>query len=445
MLKLLKGGFILFIAILSQTSFAQNYYNSPYTRYGIGDLINTGFAANRSMGGSAIALRYHNQINYLNPAAYTSQDTNSFLFQAGFNAKFVNVETINSSDQSNNMNIEYLAIGVPIKKWLNVSAGLVPYSRIQYNLTQSSDSVSTGENHTKDYSGFGGFNEFYVGAGLTLMKTVSLGVNFKYLFGSLDRKSSSYLSETATSSSSIAFPAYYSAKIENEKNIIASDFYSTLGIQIHPTINEKHTLIIGATLDAKVNIDIKEKDKTRRINTAADDSDVYKVDTITIDEIENTVTLPNKLGFGISYSYNDQYLITADYITQDWTGMNIAESNFTNGKYNSYRFGLEYVPSPANNKARVNYFERIHYRAGGYYTESYLYYNNSSILNKGVSVGLGLPMKNSRNMFAGSALNIGYQFGIRGTTDNGLIKETYHMVTLGLTLHDFWFFKPKYN
>lgn len=437
MLKIIKGGLLLLIAIYSHTSFAQNYYNSPYTRYGVGDLVNTGFAANRGMGGTAIALRSHNQVNYLNPASYTAQDTNSFLFQAGFAGRFVKVQTAEDSDQSNNMNIEYLAIGFPVKKWLNFSVGLVPYSRIQYAFTQEEESEEVGEVTSGDYTGFGGFNEFYVGGGLTIMKSFSLGVNFKYLFGSLDRTNSAYLTNMGT----------YSARIEQERNVIASDFYTTLGIQIHPTIAEKHTFILGATLDAKANIDVKEKNKTTRYNFSDDAAGINKfVDTVNYqNDTSAIISLPNKLGIGLSYYYDDKLAISADYITQDWSGMEIAPSSFTRGMYQSIRFGVDYIPSPLKNKTRSSYYKRMHYRAGAYYTKTYLYHDGEAILDQGISLGLGLPIKNSRNMFSGSALNIGYQFGIRGTTDKGLIKETYHNITLGITLHDFWFYKAKYN
>lgn len=437
MSRLIKGALLLLIAIYSQISLAQNYYNSPYTNFGIGDLINNGFAANRAMGGTSIALRSHNQVNYLNPASYTSQDTNSFLFQAGFTGRFVEIKTSDNSDQSNNMNIEYLAIGFPVKRWLNLSVGLVPYSRIQYAFLETHDSESAGESTSLEQKGFGGFNEFYIGGGLTIKKVLSVGINLNYVFGSLDRTQTSYLTNLTK----------YSAKIEKTGNLIANDFYTKLGVQYHPVINDKHTLIIGATLDAKANIDIKDKSKIMRMNYAEDESGVIQFSDTLSYEQDTIVPMifPNKLGIGLSYNYDDIVTVTAEYIQQDWSGTKIAPSNFSIGKYESIRFGVEYMPVPFKKKTRESYFKRIRYRAGGYLTKTYLYHNGNNIPDKGVSVGVGLPWKNPRKMFTGSSLNIGYQYGIRGTTDNGLIKETYHIVTLGLTLHDFWFYKPKYD
>ena len=60
------------ILLFSSTSMmAQNGTNSPYTRYGYGELANRSFGAGRSMGGVGIGLRSSRQINPMNPASYS--------------------------------------------------------------------------------------------------------------------------------------------------------------------------------------------------------------------------------------------------------------------------------------------------------------------------------------------------------------------------------------
>ncbi len=434
MSQIFRGLVLLFFLLLSFRGTAQNYYNTPYTRYSIGDLTNSGFAVNKAMGGSSSALRIQNQINYLNPASYTSQDTNSFLFQTAFVARIVNINTQQSSDQSSNMNIDYLAIGFPITSWLNLSAGLVPFSRMQYNFNDVRTIPGVGESTTFEYSGFGGFNEFYLGGALAIKKIFSVGINLNYLFGSLDRTQTSYLTEKTNS-----------AYLKKSSNYIASDFYSKIGVQFHPKIGEKHSFVLGAALDAKADIDVKIKGKTIRYNpisggkTIFADSLEYSIDT------PEPLILPNKFTFGASYQLEKTLVITGEMITQDWSGIDIVQSNFKAGKYQSYRFGADYIPVPLDVRTREEYYKRIHYQLGGYLTKTYLYYNGTNISDKGVTAGLGLPIKNARKLFTGTTFNVAYQFGIRGTTEQGLIKENYHFITFGLTLHDFWFLKPKYD
>ena len=54
---------ILLVSILSMVMFAQNNTNSPYTRYGYGQLEDDCFSRSQSMGGTSIGLRNKNSIN----------------------------------------------------------------------------------------------------------------------------------------------------------------------------------------------------------------------------------------------------------------------------------------------------------------------------------------------------------------------------------------------
>ncbi len=66
--------------------------------------------------------------------------------------------------------------------------------------------------------------------------------------------------------------------------------------------------------------------------------------------------------------------------------------------------------------------------------------NFTSIDDFGISFGVGLPLGNQV-----SRLNLGFEFGKRGTTDNGLVEEEYFNFRLGLTLSNKWFRKREIN
>lgn len=53
---------------------------SPYTRYGIGEIVVDGTGVLKAIGNSSSAFRQNNKINFNNPASYSEQDTLSFLF-----------------------------------------------------------------------------------------------------------------------------------------------------------------------------------------------------------------------------------------------------------------------------------------------------------------------------------------------------------------------------
>ena len=57
----------------------------------------------------------------------------------------------------------------------------------------------------------------------------------------------------------------------------------------------------------------------------------------------------------------------------------------------------------------------------------------------GISFGLGLPLGNRY-----SSLNMGFEYGQKGTTSNNLLQENYFNFRLSLSLTDInWFIKRK--
>jgi hypothetical protein len=425
--------FILFLAPLVVSG--QNYINNPYTRYAIGDLINSGLGYNRSMGGSGIALRPINQVNYINPAAYTAQDTMSFLFQAGLTGRMSTLASNEASDHAKNVNIEFLTMGFPITRWWKFSVGLVPYSRIQYNYLDQPD-LGQPEDLSISYTGSGGFNEFYFGSAWEPIKDVSIGINAGYLFGKLRKERIFRLNNSGLNPTSIT------------EDYTANDFYFKFGLQYHPNFTDKkdhkHQFIVGATYDSKANVKVRINAMSARYFIVT--SNIYElVDTFDIVDSLGALTLPQKFGIGFSYVYDDRLAFTAEYSRQNFTqGIGINRYDRL-ADYSSYRFGLEYIPVPITDRQRAKYYERIHYRIGGHFTNTYLSFDGKQITDYGISAGLGFPWRNSQKLYTHTSFNLTYEYGIRGSTSNNLLKENYHIITIGITLHDFWFLKPKYD
>ena len=66
-------------------------------------------------------------------------------------------------------------------------------------------------------------------------------------------------------------------------------------------------------------------------------------------------------------------------------------------------------------------------------------FKTTAISNYTLNIGLGLPA-NRRNH---SYINVGYSYRRRGQINNGLIRETYHTITLNFSLNDLWLKKEK--
>ena len=107
----------------------QSSTNSPYTRYGLGELSDRGFANNAAMGGVGYGLRYSGHINLTNPAAYSSVDSLSFMFDIGMSLKSSNYKENGISSNAKNASFDYLAIQFRLHKRLGMAIGYTPYSR----------------------------------------------------------------------------------------------------------------------------------------------------------------------------------------------------------------------------------------------------------------------------------------------------------------------------
>ena len=94
----------LLLTMLSGAAVAQNNTNSPYTRYGYGQLADQGSANSKGMGGVAYALRDKFQVNFANPASYSAVDSLTFIFDGGIslqNTNFSNgVQKLNAKNSS---------------------------------------------------------------------------------------------------------------------------------------------------------------------------------------------------------------------------------------------------------------------------------------------------------------------------------------------------------
>jgi hypothetical protein len=122
-------------------------------------------------------------------------------------------------------------------------------------------------------------------------------------------------------------------------------------------------------------------------------------------------------------------------------------SNFTNRTFEidnvefkdaaKYRLGGFYIP---NYNGIGRYWQRVVYRGGMRYEGTGLVVNGEDINEFGISFGVGLP---SGKLFTN--INLGVEFGSRGTTNSGLIKEDFFNTFLSLSLNDRWFEKRYYD
>ena len=127
---------LLFILLTILTSIfvqAENGINSPYSRFGLGTLSDQNLGVNRQMGGLGYALRDKSYINLLNPAAVSSADSTTMIFEGGFSFQNGNFKEGATKINAKNASFDYLAMSFRLKKNLGIAFGILPYSNVGYS------------------------------------------------------------------------------------------------------------------------------------------------------------------------------------------------------------------------------------------------------------------------------------------------------------------------
>ena len=378
----------------------------------------------------SFGLRDPNAIVIANPASLSARDTMSFLFEFGVIGKSTELSSGNLTDKFGDINFNHLAIAFPITKRIGTSIGIIPYSNRNYNIISTIRegdllyNPATGDLDCR-YIGEGGINQFFIGNAVQLNKNISLGFNFSYLFGSLER---------IRTLSFVDRHDFYNSKY-SDKTIIG-DIKFDWGLQY--TANFKHDLelTVGAIFSSNTKLSAEHEVLQENIVYSVDPG-IYTDTVLNYTDNNGHILLPGKIGAGFTIKKGDKLMIGADYYSQDWSDARFFGKSDSLKNTNTLRGGIEFVP---NSRDLRNYLNSIHYRIGGHYSDSYLQLNGEQLTDFGISFGLGLPLRGSRSIF-----NIAFEFGQRGTLDNNLIKEKYGILSFSLTLYDFWFKKQKFD
>ena len=137
----LKKNITLLISILIYTV-SQAQENSPYSRYGIGELVPNRNIVNRGMGGIAAGYSDYQSINLSNPASLGIINTTIFDLAGEVSRRILKSNSAPDRYTSTNTFISYLQVGFPIaskkmqqkgNNW-GVSFGLRPVTQINYKI-----------------------------------------------------------------------------------------------------------------------------------------------------------------------------------------------------------------------------------------------------------------------------------------------------------------------
>lgn len=415
--------------MLGMGAFAQANVDSPYSMFGIGQLRNGTMSGRlKGMGGVANGMADKTLINVKNPASYAMIDTLSFLFDAGMYFKSSTFSTSVLSETASNASLDYVAMGFAFTNWWKMAIGVQPYSNVGYNIETSLHNNTSG-NYSELYQGEGGLNQVFLGNAFRLGKHFSVGVNANYVFGDSKATTTLYYPDTS-----------YMIGSRRSRDVMIRSFLFDYGVMYQTGIGNGLTLTVGATYNQKINLRGTQTTFIRSIEAGDNMSSAteYLIDTILYnDTVRARYTMPHGFGIGFSLKKNNRWTIGADFNWTQWS--KFAKNGVNEGLQDSWSVavGGEYTPQSTS---LSSYWTKVSYRLGGFYEQTFLNINGTSINKIGVTLGMTLPVPKTM-----SKVNLGLEIGKCGTKSANLIQERYINLTVGVSIFERWFLKRMYK
>ncbi len=420
---------VICVCVVSQAS-AQNI-NSPYSRYGLGDILSNQNILNRGMGGVATAYADFQSVNFLNPASYGQLQ--SVTYDIGLEVNSLAIRSLNPVRKFSNAspNISYVNLGIPLKKkggW-GLVFGLRPMTRINYKVLRNerlitgtiNDSISTV------FEGSGGAQQVFAGTGFRIGKFTA-GINAGYLFGSKD-----YSTRRAFNNDTVA---YYKSNHQSKTNY--SGFVFNAGVQYYFNLNKKTVLRLGA--QGSWEQQVKGTRDLIRETYSFDANDAnYTIDSVYAEKgTKGTVNLPGSYSAGFIIDRLGRWQIGVDYLTTQWSKYTFfGEKDNVQDSW-ELRLGGQLIPA-----AGKSYWSNVAYRGGFSYGKDYISVDGD-LKKWAISFGAALPMRRVAYTNQFSIINTAIEFGQRGSKTN-LVKENFFKISVGLAMSDIWFIKRQYN
>ncbi|MCG2461753.1 hypothetical protein K8352_13425 [Flavobacteriaceae bacterium F89] len=418
------------IAILCCTAFgvhAQNGTISPYSYFGIGDFRNQSSVENQMMGGISV-LSDSIHLNFRNPASYSKLALTTYTMSLSNENLFL--KTYDQYQSSAFTNLDYLAIGIPLSKGLGAGFGAMPVSSKGYKVA-SSGTVPQGElgELKNTFGGTGGISKIFMSVGYDIIPNLGLGITANYNFGNLE-----------TQVFQLVENVQYGVFDRRYSRVTGFDF--NYGAQYTTTIKDRFTFYSSLDVHTQSNlVSVNRQEVGSYSLSTGQDIEVVNVDLAAKGMDRTAVKIPTTTTLGVGIGQDNRWFLGAEYSFQDMgklrNDFGDLPDDISYGKAPNFALGGYVIP---DYNSFTSYLKRVTYRAGLHITKTGMIINEKEINDFGITFGAGLPLVNSF-----SNINLGFEVGRQGTTDAGLVEETYFKVSLGLSLNDKWFKKRKIN
>lgn len=444
----IKPKISLFFLLLSVSLCSSAQENSPFSRFGLGNLTPSRNIVNMAMGGSSVAYASGQSVNFTNPASY-SELKNYVVYDLGLTLTNRTLKSINPIGKYTSVDLlpSYVSLGMPLSKTKNIGLvfGLRPLSRISYSNTESKIVTGTRGTGTRDsvlyvYEGSGGLYQAFAGLGKR-WGNFSAGINTGYIFGRRENNTTTLVIDTAITA--------------NSHSLTSTSFghlFLSGGFQYKTNLNKTTVLRIGLAGNVKQKLNGKQ-DVLRETFSYLATGATTAVDTVySASDKEGKIMLPVSYtaGFSINKSITDRAgngydksSLSVEYESSQWSNFRFYDQ--PESLVNSWQFkvGGSLVPNPLS--INKSYWNHVAFRSGFYFGRDAVLAAGKTMPVSGLSLGAGFPVRKWRsydNQF--TFINTAFEFGKRGNKNNN-ITESFFRFSLGFSLSDLWFIKRQYD
>ncbi|GAB1445237.1 MAG: hypothetical protein KF860_03960 [Cyclobacteriaceae bacterium] len=414
---------VLLIAFIPLESIGQAA-KTPFSSFGIGETFGNGLTQNQGMAGLGISNPEYWHLNNVNPALLVYNTIT--VFEAGFLGEQRTIKGANTSEKTGSGNLNYLALGFPIKrnKW-GMALGLMPYSSVNYRLNYQSEIINSTQMVNVIETGNGGINQLYWSNGVKLHPNLSVGFKGTYYFSAIVNQFTSTLSESDQL-------VNYATSIYDRQSFNGFGFSGGAAFHKDSLGRKNYQINVGLVYDFKASINTKFYERLERRNISG------IIDSVTIvNNVPGTTTIPQSMGAGISFGKGLQWLIGADFTYLDYTQLKNFGGSSPEGK-SGWQFALGGKITP-NAGSLDSYLQRITYQTGLSFGEAPYLVNGNTLKDFGINFGLSLPVSRI------SSLDLAVKVGKRGDLLTNTIEENYFKLYFGVTFNDQWFIKRRFD
>ena len=412
----------IFLLIFTNIALSQSGTNSPYSYAGLGEVNFRGNQINRFMGGLEV---YNDSIhaNLSNPSSYAKLLLTTYSI--GLNYSNNQLSDTNDSKSLISSGLDYIGIAIPTKKF-GFGFGIIPFTSVGYKLSQIDDSSSS--DILNRYEGEGGINKVFFSLGLYLLKNLSFGVTINYDFGKLKYQTSKFLDDV-----------YLGTVLINESSISGLDIKLATNYEI--PVNSKIDLhmMISYVPQGLLNSNNKRLLITSPLSDPSNISEIIEIDLAETGLDFTEIQLPSSSIVGFGLGKKSKWFAGAQYIMTNSSNFKNSFNTLPNVSYkdgSQFSIGGFYIPDYSS---ITSYWKRVVLRMGFRHEVTGIFKNNFGINETGINFGAGLPLPGYSNV------NIGFEYGSRGTKNSNILNEKFWTVRIGFSLNDRWFIKRKYN